>query len=109
MSVVASATVTQAELETSFEEHRKELVGYCYRMLASPFDAEDAVQDTFIRAWRNIDRFEGRSSLRSWLYRIATNVGLDQLSGRGRRVRAMDLGPAAEPLVENLNVRAEMT
>jgi RNA polymerase sigma-70 factor, ECF subfamily len=98
-----------AEVERELEAHRSELTGYCYRMLASPFEAEDAVQETFIRAWRAHDRFEGRSSLRSWLYRIATNVCLDMLSGRERRARPMDLGPAVEPDAANLNVLSEAT
>jgi RNA polymerase sigma-70 factor, ECF subfamily len=79
------------------ERHRRELTAYCYRMLGSPFEAEDAVQDTLLRAWRARDRFEGRASLRSWLYRIATNVCLDMLGGSQRRARPMDLGPARSP------------
>jgi RNA polymerase sigma-70 factor (ECF subfamily) len=90
------------ELERSLEQHRAELTGYCYRMLGSPFDAEDAVQETLVRAWRSYDGFERRAALRSWLYRIATNVCLDLLQGRKRRARPMDLGPAGEPIVENL-------
>src|SRR5712691_8143115 len=107
MSVVEASTVSWGELEQQLEQHRSELTAYCYRMLASPFEAEDAVQETFIRAWRGFDRFEGRAALRSWLYRIATNVCLDMLSGRERRARPMDLGPAraadaplGEPLPE---------
>ncbi|MFN2467063.1 MAG: sigma-70 family RNA polymerase sigma factor [Gaiellaceae bacterium] len=85
------------ELEQRLEEHRSELVAYCYRMLGSPFEAEDAVQETLVRAWRGYGRFEGRAALRSWLYRIATNVCLDMLKGSERRARPMDLGPAWNP------------
>ena len=83
------------ELAGRLEQHRTELTGYCYRMLGSSFEAEDAVQETLLRAWRGIERFEGRAALRSWLYRIATNVCLDLLNGRQRRARPMDLGPAS--------------
>src|ERR1700749_655207 len=99
----SQVAVGQRDLEQRLEQHRSELTGYCYRMLGSPFDAEDAVQETFIRAWRGIDRFEGRAALRSWLYRIATNVCLDMLNGREKRARPMDLGPAREPVIGNLN------
>jgi RNA polymerase sigma-70 factor, ECF subfamily len=104
-----SEVATARDLELQLEQHRRELTAYCYRMLASPFEAEDAVQETFLRAWRGFERFEGRAALRSWLYRIATNVCLDLLSGRERRARPMDLGPAAEPIEANLNTLPEVT
>lgn len=94
--------------DTELEQHRRELTGYCYRMLGSPFDAEDAVQETMIRAWRAGERFEGRSSLRSWLYRIATNVCNDAISARGRRALPMDLGPAGTPVAGNLRVPGDV-
>ena len=88
------------QLDPRLLEHRRELTGYCYRMLGSSFDAEDAVQETMVRAWRALADFEGRSALRSWLYRIATNVCLDQLSGRQRRALPMDLAGDPYPPVE---------
>jgi RNA polymerase sigma-70 factor, ECF subfamily len=91
------ASPASPELERRLEHHRVELTAYCYRMLGSSFEAEDAVQDTLLRAWRSLDRFEGRAALRSWLYRIATNVCLDMLGARKRRARPMDLGPARDP------------
>ncbi len=86
---------TEFSLE-DIEQYRRELTGYCYRMLGSVFEADDAVQDTMVRAWKAIDRFEGRSSLRSWLYRIATNACLDMLRSRQRRARPMDMGPSSK-------------
>jgi RNA polymerase sigma-70 factor (ECF subfamily) len=87
-------TVAQQDLEA----YRRELTGYCYRMLGSAFEADDAVQETMLRAWKNADSFEGRSSVRSWLYRIATNVCLDALRGEKRRALPMDLGPSSPPV-----------
>lgn len=88
---MTDSTATPTDLDVRLERHRTELTGYCYRMLGSSFEAEDAVQDTMVRAWRGYERFEGRSSLRSWLYRIATNVCLDMLAAGNRRARPMDL------------------
>jgi RNA polymerase sigma-70 factor, ECF subfamily len=90
------------DLDLRLEEHRRELTAYAYRMLGSAFEAEDAVQETMLRAWRGYERFEGRAALRSWLYRIATNVCLDILSGKERRARPMDLGPAKAAEASNL-------
>jgi len=83
-----------ADAMEQIEPYRTELTAYCYRMLGSPFEAEDAVQEALTRAWKAFDRFEGRSALRSWLYRIATNVCFDHLDGRRRRALPMDIGPA---------------
>ncbi|GAA5058787.1 sigma-70 family RNA polymerase sigma factor [Streptomyces similanensis] len=88
---MGDGTATATDLGMELEKYRVELTGYCYRMLGSSFEAEDAVQDTLVRAWRSHDKFEGRSSLRSWLYRIATNVCLDLLSAGSKRARPMDL------------------
>jgi RNA polymerase sigma-70 factor (ECF subfamily) len=87
----APAAAPAAGIAPQLDAFRTELTAHCYRMLGSAFEAEDAVQETFIRAWRGYDRFEGRSQLRSWLYRIATNVCLDMLGASQRRARPVDL------------------
>ncbi|MDJ0382872.1 sigma-70 family RNA polymerase sigma factor [Streptomyces sp. G-G2] len=104
-----SDLATKPELDSAMDEYRRELTGYCYRMLGSAFDAEDAVQDTYIRAWRAYDRFEGRSSLRSWLYRIATNVCLDLLAAGSKRARPMDLTAPQHQASAVLRERPEVT
>jgi RNA polymerase sigma-70 factor, ECF subfamily len=93
--------VNDVAIESELEPYRRELTGYCYRMLGNAFEAEDAVQDTMVRAWKGFDRFEGRSSVRSWLYRIATNVCLNTLASAQLRVRPMDLGPAGSGHADN--------
>src|SRR5262252_5420814 len=99
-SVAFGAVSVRAPLAiTDLEPFRRELTGYCYRMLGAGSEAEDAVQETMVRAWRAIDGFEGRSSLRSWLYRIANNVCIDMLRSPQRRARPMDMGPST-PVAE---------
>ncbi|MFI9152232.1 sigma-70 family RNA polymerase sigma factor [Streptomyces sp. NPDC053367] len=102
-------TATTTDLDVELERHRVELTGYCYRMLGSSFEAEDAVQDTLVRAWRSHDKFEGRSSLRSWLYRIATNVCLDMLTAGNKRARPMDLTEATPLAQAALSPRPDHT
>jgi RNA polymerase sigma-70 factor, ECF subfamily len=104
---MTSTTSREPDLEDQLERYRRELTAYAYRMLGSSFEAEDAVQEAFLRAWKSYDTFEQRASLRSWLYTITTNVCLDMLGGKERRARPMDLGPAraastelGEPLPE---------
>jgi RNA polymerase sigma-70 factor (ECF subfamily) len=106
LATAADSTTGASELDPRLADYRGELTGYCYRMLGSAFDADDAVQDTMVRAWRGLDRFEGRSAVRSWLYRIATNVCLDLLASRKRRARPMDLSPSAwQPVEASLSAR----
>lgn len=100
---------TIAPASDDLEHYRSQLTGYCYRMLGSPFDAQDAVQECFVRAWRSSGHLRDNVAFRSWLYRIATNVCLDMLRARDRRARPMDLGPAREPVADNLNALPETT
>lgn len=104
-----TATPPGAPLDASLEAYRVELTGYCYRMLGSAFEAEDAAQETLMRAWRSYDRFEGRSSLRTWLYRIATNVCFDAMRGRSRRARPMDLSSPSTVATASLAQSPETT
>jgi RNA polymerase sigma-70 factor, ECF subfamily len=100
--MIEAMAVREAPQAQVLEEYRTELTGYCYRMLGSAFEAEDAVQETMLRAWRALDKFEGRSQLRSWLYSIATNVCLDVLGGKERKVRPIQLGEPGAPVIESL-------
>ncbi|MEU5148020.1 sigma-70 family RNA polymerase sigma factor [Streptomyces yangpuensis] len=106
---MSDLATTTSDLDAAMDRYRVELTGYCYRMLGSAFDAEDAVQDTYIRAWRSHEKFEGRSSLRSWLYRIATNVCLDLLNAGNKRARPMDLTAPQHQSSAVLNQRPEVT
>lgn len=101
-SMPAVATPEAPPRPADLEPFRRELTGYCYRMLGSGFEAEDAVQEAMVRAWRSAERFEGRSSLRTWLYRVATNVCIDMLRSVQRRARPMEMGPNSPPIESRL-------
>ena len=109
MRTAAASAPTEEDFRLLVENHRRELHAHCYRMLGSLHDAEDALQDTLLRAWRGLPEFSGRGSLRGWLYTIATNACLDAISRRSRRVLPIDYGPSStpssgngEPLVESV-------
>ena len=104
---MSPVTATGAIPAERLEEYRHELTGYCYRMLGSIHEAEDAVQDTMLRAWRALATFEDRAGLRPWLYRIATNVCIDMLKGRSRRALPMDVAPVATGELHRGNPRPE--
>src|SRR3954470_17754497 len=95
-------SVAQTPAFGELEQHRRELTAHCYRMLGSPFEAEDAVQETLLRGWRSLDRFEGPSTVDSWFYAMEPNGYPNELEDTKRRARQMDLGPAGEPVIENL-------
>ncbi|WP_241835196.1 sigma-70 family RNA polymerase sigma factor [Pseudofrankia asymbiotica] len=99
MTVAAARGGDESAFAALVERHRRELLVHCYRMLGSFDEAEDLVQETFLRAWKNLEGFEGRSTLRAWLYKIATNACLDALDGRARRVLPYHLAPPADPSV----------
>jgi RNA polymerase sigma-70 factor, ECF subfamily len=106
---VSADSASHAIPAEQLERYRRELVGYCYRMLGSIYEAEDAVQDTMLRAWRALPRFEDRAGVRPWLYRIATNVCIDMLKGRSRRALPMDVAPVAAGELRRGDARPEAT
>jgi RNA polymerase sigma-70 factor (ECF subfamily) len=108
LAAMTSAPV-RLDIDQAVEDHRRELTGYCYRMLGSGAEAEDAVQETLVRAWKAADRFEGRSSVRSWLYRIATNVCVDMHRSPQRRARPMDMGASSTLETAALRTQPEHT